>query len=376
MTRTAFIYSDEFTRFDYGDSHPLRISRLWLTYELINAYGLLSSPTTQFVKARAASDEELYLFHEKKYIDCLKDLNLGKGIPDAYLYGIGSGDNPVFKGLLDWSRLHTGASLQAAELVDNGEVDIAFNISGGLHHAMRTAASGFCYVNDPVIAIKYLLKKGRKVAYIDIDAHHGDGVQTAFYDSNKVLTISIHETGKLLFPGTGFETEVGIGEGDGYSINVPLPPFSDDEIFLYAFDEIVPQSIERFKPDIIVTQLGVDSFCDDPLTHLNFTNLGFCEVISRLKKLSKKWVALGGGGYNIPNVVKGWTLAWSIMNDIVDLPDEIPEVFLKKYSAQGFSNKRLRDNKYLEKGSQKEKLLFSVKVVIDFLQKKVLPKIK
>lgn len=375
MTKTAFIYSDEFSRFDYGDSHPLRISRLSLTYELINAYGLLSLPDTRFVRARAATDEELCLFHDEKYIDCLKILNEGKRVADAYLYGLESGDNPIFKGLLDWSRLHTGASLQAADLVDNGDVDIAFNIAGGLHHAMEARASGFCYVNDPVIAIQYLLNRGRKVAYIDIDAHHGDGVQTAFYDSNKVLTISIHETGKLLFPGTGFEFEVGIGEGDGYSINIPIPPFSDDEIFLYAFDEIIPPAIERFNPDIIVTQLGVDSFCEDPLTHLNITNLGFSDVISRLKVIGKKWVALGGGGYHIPNVVKGWALAWAIMNDI-NLPDELPEEFLKKYSSQGFNNKKLRDNKYVEKGAQKEKMMISVKGVIDFLHKSALPKIK
>lgn len=375
MTKTAFIYTDDFSRFDYGDSHPLRVSRLRLTYELINAYGLLSLPDTRFVEARAATDEELCLFHDEKYIRCLKTLNEGGNIPDAYLHGLGSGDNPVFKGFLDWSRILTGASLQAAEMVDNGDVEIAFNIAGGLHHAMQSEASGFCYVNDPVVAIKYLLKKGRKVAYIDIDAHHGDGVQAAFYNTDKVLTISIHETGKLLFPGTGFETETGIGDGDGYSINVPLPPFSDDEIFLYAFDEIVPPAIEKFKPDIVVTQLGVDSFCSDPLTHLNFTNLAFIEVISKLKAISKKWVALGGGGYDIPNVAKGWTLAWAIMNGL-DLPDEIPDGFFEKYSAQGFFNKRIRDAEYIEIGEQKEKMRINVKRIIVFLHEKALSKIR
>ncbi|MCX7914217.1 MAG: acetoin utilization protein AcuC, partial [Thermodesulfovibrionales bacterium] len=305
MRKTAFIYTHEFSKFDYGLSHPLRIIRLTLVYELIKAYGLLSLRNTRFVEARKATDEELYLFHDREYIECLKILNEGKIAPNAYIYGIGAGDNPPFKGLLDWSRWHTGASLQAAELVDSGEVDIAFNIAGGLHHALPSRASGFCYINDPVIAIKYLLKRNRKVAYIDVDAHHGDGVQEAFYRTNDVLTISIHETGRILFPGTGFETETGLGKGDGYSLNIPLPPYSDDEIFLYVFDEVVPQALERFKPDIIVTQLGVDSFRGDPLTHLNVTNLGFSSIISKIKDLNKKWVALGGGGYDISNVVKG-----------------------------------------------------------------------
>lgn len=373
MARTAFIYTDDFSRFDYGDSHPLRVSRLRLTYELIKACGILTPRNSRFVEARTATDEELCLFHDKKYVECLKTLNEGKSFPEAYLYGLGSGDNPVFNGLLDWSRLVTGASLQAAEMVDNGDVQIAFNIAGGLHHAMRAEASGFCYINDPVIAIKYLLKKGRKVAYIDIDAHHGDGVQAAFYNTDKVLTISIHETGRLLFPGTGFETETGIGEGEGYSINVPLPPFSDDEIFLNAFNDIIPTAIEKFNPDIVVTQLGVDSFCSDPLAHLNFTNLALIEVISQLKEISKKWVALGGGGYDIPNVVKGWTLAWAVMNG-VDLPDEIPQEFFGKYSHQGFSNKRIRDAEYVERGEQKDKMRTAVKRVIDFLYEKTLLK--
>lgn len=375
MRKTAFVYTHEFSKFDYGISHPLQIMRLTLTYELINAYGLLSLKDTRFIEARQATDEELYLFHDKQYIECLKAINEGKSHYNAYYYGIGAGDNPAFKGLLDWSRWHTGATLQAAELIDSGEVDIAFNIAGGLHHAMPSRASGFCYVNDPVIGIIYLLKRGRKVAYIDIDAHHGDGVQDAFYGTDDVLTISIHETGRILFPGTGFETEAGLGKGNGYSLNIPLPPYSDDEILHYAFDEIVPQALERFKPDIIVTQLGVDSLRGDPLAHLNVSNLGFSSIISKIKDLNIKWVALGGGGYDITNVVRGWTLAWAVMND-QELPDEIPEEFIKKYSSQGFSAKRLRDEKYLEKGHHKERMILEVKKIVDFLKKDIIPKIR
>lgn len=374
MTKTAFIYTNDFANFDYGDTHPLKVSRLRLAYELIKAYRLLDIPNTRFIEARKAEDDELLLFHDKKYIEILKILNDGGKIPNAYIYGFGSGDNPVFKGLLDWSRLVTGASLQAAELVKNGEVDIAFNIAGGLHHAMKSMASGFCYINDPVIAIQYLRKKGSRVAYIDIDAHHGDGVQEAFYHTNDVLTISIHETGNFLFPGTGFETEIGIGNGEGYSINVPLPPFADDEIFLYAFDAVVMPAIERFKPDIIVTQLGVDSFCSDPLAHLNLTNNALVEVILKLKGLSIKWVALGGGGYDVFNVAKGWTLAWAAMNG-VNLSNEIPNDFFERYKAQGLTSNTIRDTEYIMEGQKKQNIKDNVSRIIQFIHDKAISKI-
>ena len=374
MVKTAFIYTDEFLKFNYGLAHPLRIERLKLTYDLIQAYKLLSLPNIRNIESKRAEDEELLMFHSKEYIEILKAANMGIKVPNAYYYGLGPGDNPIFKGLFDWSKLVTGASLQAASLVDNGDVDSAFTISGGLHHAMPSRASGFCYINDIVIAIMSLLKKGRRIAYIDIDAHHGDGVQYAFYNSDRVFTISIHETGKMLFPGTGFENEIGTGKGEGYSVNVPMPPFSDDELFIYAFDEVVPPLMKKFRPDIVITQLGVDSFCSDPLAHLNYTNNGFCEVVKKIKELSPKWIALGGGGYESANVAKAWTLTWSLMNEL-ELPDEIPEDFLKKYYMEGFLNKKIRDDIYLEEGARKEQMREEVKRVVTFIKEKVFMKL-
>ena len=374
MAKTVFLYTDEFLKFDYGPTHPFKISRLKLTYELIKAYGLLSLPNTCSIEAREADDEEILLFHNREYIEILKAANVGIEVPNAYYYGLGPGDNPTFKGLFDWSKLVTGASLQAASLVDSGVVDISFSISGGLHHAMASRASGFCYINDIVIAIMSLLKKGRRIAYIDIDAHHGDGVQEAFYSTDKVLTISIHETGEMLFPGTGFEYETGSGKGEGYSVNIPMPPSSDDELFIYAFNEIVPSLIKRFGPDIVVTQLGVDSFHSDPLAHLNYTNNGYCEVIKKIKEISPKWVALGGGGYDIANVAKAWTLAWAIMNE-VEIPDKIPKEFIKKYSQEGFWSRKIRDDIYTEKGIKKEQMREEVNRVIHFIKEKVFAKL-
>ncbi len=373
--KTAFLYSDDFARFNYGPTHPLKTFRLKLTYELIKAYGLFSLPNTTYIEAQPASDDDLLFFHDREYIRILKAANSGIEVVDAEHFGLGPGDNPVFKGVFDWSKLVVGASLQAATLVDSGEADIAFNISGGLHQALAAKASGFCYINDPVIAIQSLLQKGRSVAYIDIDAHHADGVQKAFYTDDRVLTISIHETGASLFPGTGFEDEIGRDKGEGYSVNIPMPPFSDDELFLHAFTEIVPPLIKGFGPDLVVTQLGVDSFSNDPLAHLNYTNNGFCEAVKKIKEVSPKWVALGGGGYDMANVAKAWTLAWALMND-VELPDAIPENFLGRYSEYGFQSGKIRDKVHGESASTKERTGKQVDKVIAFIKKNIFPKIK
>lgn len=368
--KTSFVYSDDFSRFDYGSSHPLKPFRLKLTYDLIKACHLLSSPDTRLVEAPMARIEDLLTFHAKDYIDLLRAVNDGQNVAGADTYGLGPGDNPVFHGLFDWSRLIAGASLRAADLVDSNEVGLAFNIAGGLHHAHASQASGFCYINDPVLVIKFLINRGRRVAYIDIDAHHADGVQEAFYDTDKVLTISLHETGQALFPGSGFEYEIGEGVGTGYNVNIPLPPDTDDEVFVHAFTETVPQLLGVFKPDIIVSQLGVDTFRSDPLAHLNMTTNGFCHVVRMIKSLASKWVALGGGGYNIANVARAWTLAWAIMNDS-DAPEEIPEAIFLQYPDAGFLGRKLRDEPFIIEGGRKVEMKKEVDRVIKYIKEHI-----
>jgi len=368
--KTAFVYTDTLAGYDYGSAHPLKTARLTLTRELIVACGLLTANDPRLVEPFMATEEDLLAFHTGDYLEALKVANSGRHFPGAAHFGLGPGDNPVFRGLLDGSRLGAGASLLAAALVDSGQVSIAFNIGGGLHHALAARASGFCYVNDPVLAILSLVNKGRRVAYIDIDAHHGDGVQEAFYATDRVLTISIHETGAALFPGTGFEYETGTGSGKGYCANIPLPPESDDELFLRAFDGTVPFLIEAFKPDIIVTQLGVDTFRSDPLAHLNCTTNGFCEAVAKIRDLAPRWVALGGGGYDIANVARAWTLAWAIMND-AEAPVEIPREFLEKHGREGFAGK-LRDAGYIIEGQRKERMEKEVDRVIEYIKNEVL----
>ncbi|MCJ7803638.1 MAG: acetoin utilization protein AcuC [Desulfobacterales bacterium] len=372
---TGFIYTDAYLDYDYGPTHPLRIIRLKLTYGLIKSYGLLDLPSVQFIPTIKAEEKDLAAFHSEEYLNILKQANEGYPMEDAYFYGLGPGDNPIFPGLFNLSLLLTGATLQAVDFVADGKGEIAFNIAGGLHHAMRARASGFCYINDPVIGIMRLLNRGKRVAYIDIDAHHGDGVQKAFYETNQVLTISLHESGHTLFPGTGFEYEIGEGEGEGYSVNLPFPPHTEDEVYVRVFDEVVPELVHAFKPDVVVTQLGVDTFYDDPLTNLHLSIFGFERILKKIKNLAPRWIALGGGGYNISNVARAWTLAWAVMNGI-ELNEKLPESFLKEAVKFGMEEKELRGRLGTPPHSQNKENRMEMERVVHYIKETVLPRVK
>ena len=222
-------------------------------------------------------------------------------------------------------------------MVASGEVGAAFNISGGLHHAAADHASGFCVFNDPALAVHYFLNRGMRVAYVDIDAHHGDGVQEAFYADDRVLTISVHESGQYLFPGTGSVGELGEGVGRGYSVNLPLYPYTGDDLYVESFKQVVPPLVRAFAPDVLVTQLGIDSYHSDPLTHLQLTTEGYIETVKELARLGLPWLALGGGGYDVTAVARSWTLAYGVMLGI-DWPDRLPSAFSREHGAG-----RLRD---------------------------------
>jgi len=338
----TLIHSDDFQKYDYGSSHPLMMIRLKLTCELLKSYGVFGSGKAEMVVAEPCTREEAETVHTPEYLDVLKSIDEGAHPPNLIKYGLGYGDNPVFEGVYAGSMLATGGSLQASSVVRKGKTRVSFNIAGGLHHAMPGRASGFCYINDPAVAIFDLVKKGLKVAYVDIDAHHGDGVQHVFYETDRVLTISIHESGHHLFPGTGFPEDMGTGKGRGYSVNLPLLPGTGDEVFTFGFDELVPPLIEAYKPDVLVTQLGCDSFVTDPLTHLRFTTHGFCHAVKSFKAINRPWVALGGGGYDVTNVARAWSLAFAIMAD-VELPDELPETYKTLLKENGLSGEKLRD---------------------------------
>lgn len=374
---SAFIYTDAYLDYDYGPMHPLRVIRLKLTYELIKAYGLLDLPPVKLIPTLPAKVEDLILFHDRTYIEILEQASCSDLPGNAYAYGLGPGDNPIFPGLLDWSLLLTGATLQAVEFVAEGKGEVAFNIAGGLHHAMPGRASGFCYANDPVIGIMRLLSRGMRVAYIDLDAHHGDGVQKAFYETDQVLTVSLHESGYSLFPGTGFETEIGQGRGEGFSVNLPFPAHTDDETYLWAFDEIVPELIGYFDPDVMVTQLGVDTFEDDPLTHLRLSIFGFEKAIRRIKELARRWVALGGGGYEISNVARAWTLAWAVMNG-EELGEELPASYLELASKHGIHRQVLREPTPIpdNDGRKKREIRMEMERIVHYLRGTIFSKVR
>ncbi|HET9489943.1 MAG TPA: acetoin utilization protein AcuC [Methylomirabilota bacterium] len=332
--KTALVHSDQYAQFDYGPEHPLRMERLDLTWRLMQAYGLTALPGVTVTAPDPAEESELLRFHTEEYLTVLKAANTGRA-PMAVVcrYGLGPGDNPVFPGLWDVARLAAGGSVLAARLVGSGQVERAFHFAGGLHHAMPDRASGFCYVNDAVLAILHLRARGLRVAYIDIDAHHGDGVQQAFYADRNVLTISIHERGDRLFPGTGFVEEAGEGEARGYSVNLPLDVLTDSSAYLPAFEAVVPPLVRAFSPDVVVAQLGIDSHRTDPLTHLALDVQGFARVVARITELAPRLVALGGGGYDVGNVARAWTAAWAVING-VELPAELPQPFLERVGSR------------------------------------------
>ena len=338
----VMIFSKNFSHHSYGPRHPLKVERLQLTMELISAYGLFETSEAPWIEAQKAEEQDLLLIHSREYLQVLKKANEGEAPPEGWKYGLGSGDNPVFPGLYDWSLLVTGATLECVRQIMEENRKIAFNIGGGLHHAMESRAAGFCYLNDPAVGIAKMVEAGLRVLYLDVDVHHGDGVEAAFYDTDQVLTISLHQHGHTLFPGTGFPEEMGRGKGRGYAVNVPLAPGTDDDLYLPVFMEVVPPLVHAYKPDVLVTQLGVDSLATDPLATMNLTVNGFAKLIEEMKSWDLKWVALGGGGYNIMNVARAWTKAWAIMNGI-NLPDNLPEPFVQQHQAELGQNLTLSD---------------------------------
>ncbi len=338
LSRTAFVYDDRLSRHTLSDTHPMKPARLRYTYELLEAYGAFAAPDVDLVSAANASEADVLSYHSPEYVAAVQGLSRGDAATNPAAFNFGAGDNPYYEGMYGAAMLSTGASLKAASMLVNGKHSRAFSISGGLHHAMPGYAFGFCVFNDPVIAIKALLASGARVAYVDIDCHHGDGVQHAFYDTDRVLTISLHESGAFLFPGTGFTQEIGAGRGRGYSVNVPLYPYTTDEVYLWAFRQVVPRLLAAFRPDVLVTQLGIDTHILDPITHLSLTTQGFAEVVGEFgKTAAPAWLALGGGGYDLQAVSRAWTLAFARMAG-QDLPDEVPETYRSRYGVE-----RLKD---------------------------------
>ncbi|GAF76276.1 unnamed protein product, partial [marine sediment metagenome] len=280
--RAAFLHSDQLEQYNYPADCPFNSRRAGEVKRILASHGLLSGPDRGQVEPASATRDEITVVHTGEYLDALQAAQEGSLAVEGLQMGLGTGDCPVFEGMYDYAALACGATLTGVKLILAGETDVAFNPSGGYHHAFRSRAAGFCYINDSAIACWHLAAGGKRVLYIDVDAHHGDGVQDAFYSSNDVMTISFHESGRTLFPGTGFPDEIGQGEGTGYCINMPLPPGIYDEAYLAAFEQIALPLIGSFDPDVIVLELGMDGLSSDPLTHMSLTNNAYVSVIEHV----------------------------------------------------------------------------------------------
>jgi acetoin utilization protein AcuC len=327
-------YGDDVPWYDHGPQHPLRPARVILTRQLIHDYGIIDGSRVVEAPARDATREELLLVHSERYIDATTRAGHGERGPWGE-FGYGPGDNPIFANMHEAGARVAGASLEAARAVLSGRAEHAFNPAGGLHHAMPERASGFCVYDDPALAIAWLLRNGaERIAYVDVDVHHGDGPQFVFYQEPRVLTISLHQTGRTLFPGTGFVDELGTGEARGTKVNVPLPPYTGDEEWFRAFESIVPPLVRKWEPDVLVTQLGCDTHYTDPLAQFGLTTTTYRRTAEALHALAHeaaqgKWMATGGGGYQWARVVpRAWTIYFAEMS-MVKLPDEIPRSWIE-----------------------------------------------
>ena len=353
MTGKALIVHDAaLESYGFGGEHPFNPLRLRLTLELCRDLGLLEGyPLTP---SEPATDADLTTVHSLTYVRMVQQAGRGAARLSRLLdYGLGSGDNPVFPDMHGACARVVGGVLESCRLVMGGDAAHAMCISGGLHHALRSQASGFCVYNDAGVAIARLKEErpGIRIAYVDTDAHHGDGVQWMFFEDPDVLTVSVHETGRYLFPGTGDVDEKGRGEGKGYAVNVPLQPYTDDDSFISTFEAVVPEALRAFEPDLIISQNGCDAHQLDPLTHLSATTRLYEHVPAAIHDLAHelcegRWVTTGGGGYDIWRVVpRAWSALWAAVSH-QELPEKVPECWLEKWGAKSPVSlpRRVRDD--------------------------------
>ncbi len=327
----ALIWDSSFTSYKFRADHPFNPKRLELSISLIERLGLVDDERFRIVAPRSATDDELLRVHSRDYIDAVRRFS----DPDAdhtgaERWGLGTEDNPIFPGMHEATARVVGGTLTAAELVMRGDVDRAFAIAGGLHHAHRDRASGFCVYSDLAAAIAWIREAyGVRVLYIDYDAHHGDGVQGIFYSDPAVLTLSLHESGRFLFPGTGFVDELGDGEGFGYSLNLPMEPQTEDDSWIGIYQAALTEVAEAFRPEVIVLQSGCDAHVLDPLSHLRCTTRLYEESVRITGEIADAFcggrlIVTGGGGYAVWRVVpRAWTLVWATLTK-QQVADTIP----------------------------------------------------
>ena len=315
MPRAAFVYADAFTDYHLSDTHPLQQRRLQMTHRLLERLGAFDSVGSDLIVPTPATRADLLRVHTPEYLDALRALSAGEAVPQRGRFGFGSPDNPPFAGMWEASLLYAGASLGCARLVLSGEYDAAFNTSGGLHHARPDRAAGFCTVADIPLVACFLLDRGvKRVAVVDIDAHHGDGTQAFFYDDPRVLTLSVHESPETLYPRkSGFAGEIGAGPGRGFNLNLPLAAGTGDADCRTAFEAAFLPRLTAFDPEIVILQVGADAHWSDPLAHLCLTSRGWLGLAEAVIGLGRPTIALGGGGYHLESVARLWSLLYGAL---------------------------------------------------------------
>lgn len=356
-------YNPESMRYRFDEEHPLRPERFSLAVDLMDAWGLLAeknvpapgaaasdAPRAVWISPPMATEEDLFLVHSSAYVAnvqaasaysaTMAEMGVARGFPIYHGMGIGIGDTPPFDGMHEAALLTVGGTIAAVEAVLDGSHDRALAPAGGLHHAHPERAAGFCIYNDCAVAIARAIRDrpGLRVAYLDIDAHHGDGVEAAFAERDDVLTVSVHESGHHLFPGTGGTNDIGIGAGRGFALNLPLPMLADSSCFVLAIDEVVEPALRRFAPDLIVIQGGVDSHREDPLTHLYQSVAGYVSILRKLLSLADeltdgRLVLTGGGGYRTySEAPRMWAAAMAVLLGR-EVPETLPDKWLEKARA-------------------------------------------
>ena len=312
-----FYYHPRMMEYDFGPKHPLKPVRLARTMALLRAI----APDVEFIDPGLASENDILRVHSREYLDIVQAVSQGEVIPKEglFVYGFGSVDTPPFPGVYQAALAYCGGAVRAAEALNAG-AKLAFNIGGGLHHAQREKASGFCVFNDPAIALDLMKAKLGKLLYVDIDLHHGDGVQAIFADDPNVVTFSIHESGRTLYPGTGFLKETGAG---GAVVNVPLDAHTTGEVWIWAFEEVFARVMDRFQPEAIVLQMGCDPHIHDPLGHLRVRVQEWLRAVEVVRDTGLPILACGGGGYELANVPRMWAAAALTLSRI-DVPELAP----------------------------------------------------
>ncbi|MGH9441410.1 MAG: acetoin utilization protein AcuC [Thermoanaerobaculia bacterium] len=328
----SVIYRPEYREYAFGETHPFRPRRVDMTLDLLESLG----HPLRFVEAPAATREEILDVHEDYYVRRVEDLSEGREVPDRRDYGLDTADTPAFLGMDRAARYHVGGTLHGARLITGGSSRRVLQLGGGLHHARRNFASGFCIYNDLAVAIRHFAREGLWVLYVDVDVHHGDGVQQILDDDKRVLTVSIHESGKFLFPGSGGIHELGSGLGRGLKLNLPLAPFTEGPSYLEVFEQVTLPALNYFRPGVLVVQAGADAHFDDELADLRLTTCDYEAIFRRLLAWADEFTAgrvlfTLGGGYSLRAVPRVWALLYLLIHEI-PIPETLPADWCARWS--------------------------------------------